>query len=172
MNNKQTLYIIFGALVVALIAIIAVKAHNSSRTQNQNAATSQTPAPAANTQIAGPAGNANPVPPPPAASLDSGIQGKITIGPTCPGPLRQDQIDQCADKPYQTTINVETADGAKIITKFTSAADGTFKVALAPGTYLLTSASSVRIPSFGGEKVTVAAHKYSAITLMFDSGLR
>ncbi len=101
----------------------------------------------------------------------SGIEGTVKIGPTCGGPIGGD-VSGCEDKPYQTTINVKTADGSRIITTFKSGVDGTFRVRLDPGTYLLTSGTSGRLPSLSPETVVVKANEYTHIDLTFDSGIR
>jgi len=116
-----------------------------------------------------PASNQNNAIPP--VTLTSGIQGTVTIGPTCP--VQRDPPDpNCNDKPYQATIKVQTADGQKQITQFTTGSDGKFKVSLAPGTYLLVPANAQVYPRAGSQQVTVEKNKYTPVTIMYDSGIR
>lgn len=101
----------------------------------------------------------------------SGIMGKIVLGPTCPavGPGME---NECQDKPYQATVAVKTSDGTKEITKFTSDAEGNFKVSLAPGDYLLVPISIGR--SFFGkpQNVTVKEGEFTSVTIPYDTGIR
>jgi hypothetical protein len=104
-------------------------------------------------------------------TLTSGIEGKITLGPTCPV-QRVPPDPNCADKPYQATVIVKTADGQKEITHFTSQTDGSFKQALKPGTYLLEPVNTQVYPRGLQQTVTVNANTYSQITITYDTGIR
>lgn len=108
---------------------------------------------------------------PPSPNLQSGIEGTITIGPTCPVE-RIPPDPNCADKPYQAAIKVQTADGQKTITQFTSGADGTFKVYLPPGNYLLVPVNSGMLPRAGEQTVRVEKNAFTKVTITFDSGIR
>ncbi len=113
-----------------------------------------------------------PTPPPsPDKTLTSGITGSILIGPTCPV-QRNPPDPNCADRPYQATVIVKTADGQKELTRFTSDANGKFKVSLSPGAYLLVPISSNVYPRGESQAVMVAANKFTEITISFDSGIR
>lgn len=109
-----------------------------------------------------------PVPP---ASINSGIQGTITIGPTCPVE-RIPPDPACADKAYQATVKIETADGSKQISQFTANADGKFKVNLNPGDYLLVPQSGGAYPRAQTVAVRVLNDQYSTVIITFDSGIR
>lgn len=105
------------------------------------------------------------------ASLSSGITGKITIGPTCavqPVPSNP----SCDPQPYQATVIVKTADGQNEITRFTSKADGTFKVTLNPGNYLLVPVNAGPLPRGSQQSATVEKNKFTQINLIYDSGIR
>src|SRR5207237_5027505 len=70
----------------------------------------------------------------PAAQPGTGIQGMVQIGPTCP----VERINSpCPPHPLAATVVVRDAAGAELA-RFTSGADGRFKVNLRPGTYGLT----------------------------------
>ena len=66
------------------------------------------------------------------SSRDTGIEGRITIGPSTPVA----RAGEPSTRPYQTTIAVLDADGREV-TRFATDADGRFRVLLAPGTYRL-----------------------------------
>lgn len=101
----------------------------------------------------------------------SGIMGKIVLGPTCPavGPGME---NECQDKQYQATVAVKTGDGVKEITRFTSDAQGNFKVSLAPGDYLLESVSNNRFPFAKPQSVTVVKGEFTSVTISYDTGIR
>jgi len=64
------------------------------------------------------------------------VHGLVTAGPTCP--VVTDPPDpSCADRPVEGATLVVTTDGGSEVMRVTSAADGTFSFALAPGTYRL-----------------------------------
>lgn len=104
-------------------------------------------------------------------TLASGIEGKVTLGPTCPVE-RIPPDPNCADKPYQATVIVKTADGQTEITRFTSQANGTFKQALKPGTYLLVPVSAQVYPRGLQQTVAVSENTYTQVTITYDTGIR
>jgi len=102
--------------------------------------------------------------------VNSGITGNVTIGPTCPVE-RIPPDPNCEDKPYQANlIAVETTSNKQ--TNFKSSEDGTFKVDLLPGEYLIKNANTAILPRMSDYEVTVSANKYTELKLEFDSGIR
>jgi hypothetical protein len=100
------------------------------------------------------------------SATDSGIQGKAIYGPTCPvqrvgGPSCQ--------RPYSGEIVIRQGD--RTVTTISSATDGTFRVALPPGEYSISSAGT-GLPIVKPFDVTVKPHTFTTITVMFDSGIR
>jgi len=100
------------------------------------------------------------------STSDSGIQGKAIYGPTCPvqrvgGPSCQ--------RPYSGEIVIRQGD--RTVTTFRSAADGTFRVGLAPGAYTIAS-TGTGLPIVKPFDVTVQPHAFTTVTVMFDSGIR
>lgn len=76
--------------------------------------------------------------PTPAASVPAGavgISGLVHAGPTCPVVRPGDS--SCADRPVAGAVLVVTTAAGTEVARATSAADGTFSVALAPGDYIL-----------------------------------
>ena len=113
----------------------------------------------------------NPVTPgaPANSTGDSGIQGQITLGPACPGPVRAE--NPCPDRPYQTTITVLDQEN-KVVTQFQSDTQGIFNVVLPPGTYILHPASSAVMPRSGDQTVTVIQGQFTQVNIVYDSGMR
>ena len=112
-----------------------------------------------------------PSPTPTPVVVTSGIEGKITIGPTCPVE-RVPPDPNCADKPYQATIVVKTADEQQELSSFSSDQDGTFKVKLAPGTYMLVPENKGIYPRGQSQKVVVKVNNFTQVNISFDSGIR
>ena len=101
-----------------------------------------------------------------AGGTDSGIQGTVTYGPTCP--VQHVGGPSCV-RPYSAEIAVR--QGTRTVTTFHSAANGAFRVSLQPGTYSLAS-TRTGLPTLKPLDVTVQPHTYTTITVMFDSGIR
>ena len=106
----------------------------------------------------------------PATSLNSGIQGTVQVGPTCP----VERIDSpCPPRPLATTVVVRNSQGNEV-KRFHSAADGHFKVELAPGTYTLVGlpVGASFLPRPIPTTATVAEGTYTTVTVEYDSGIR
>ncbi|MEX2014133.1 MAG: hypothetical protein WD896_02140, partial [Parcubacteria group bacterium] len=104
--------------------------------------------------------------------LSSGIQGKVLVGPTCPVVQTPPQGD-CDDKPFQTNLMLVAPDG-RIAKAFSTNAKGEFKVSVAPGSYLVSSAAGndgLTSCSKGGY-IEVKANSYTQVTINCDSGIR
>lgn len=107
----------------------------------------------------------NPTPTP-----NSGIEGTVTEGPMCPGP-EQIGNNTCPDKPYQTTITVLGAN-KKEIAQIQTDANGQFKIALEPGTYVLQPAPGKPLPRAGDQTVEVIGGQYTQVMIVYDTGMR
>jgi hypothetical protein len=103
-------------------------------------------------------------------ATDSGIEGLVLIGPTCP--VEQAGQD-CDDEPYAGSVKIIEASSGKVVTTVRSDDDGKFRVPLAPGSYRLEPvAASGGIPYGKPIDVVVRPHMYAAVTVSFDSGIR
>ena len=102
-------------------------------------------------------------------SGDSGIEGRVTIGPTCP--VVQEN-SPCPDQPFQARIDV-LRDG-DVVTSFKSGEDGNFRVPLEPGTYTLQGVSPGEgVPPYATPvDVIVSAGAFTQVDIVFDSGIR
>ena len=99
----------------------------------------------------------------------SGIQGQALVGPACPGPVHIDT--PCPDMPYAGYLMVLDQAGntaAEIQTK----EDGSFQLALPPGTYRITTPPGKPLPSLSPLEVKVEAGQYTTVQLHLDSGMR
>jgi hypothetical protein len=105
-------------------------------------------------------------------SLDSGIEGQVLAGPQCP--VVQD-ASPCPDEPIVASIDVlEPASGERVI-RFSSDADGRFRVDLAPGQYRLDPLRPSQdnpFPVGEPQTVTVDEGEYAEIVILYDTGIR
>lgn len=100
-------------------------------------------------------------------TLTSGIQGKILLGPTSP------VCTVSCYSPYQADVIVRDTLG-NALTSFHSIGDGTFKITLAPGTYILDPQEKTKkpFPYAGQQTASVTANTFTQITIIYDTGLR
>ena len=99
---------------------------------------------------------------------DSGIEGKVLIGPLCPV-VRPGE--ECPDEPYQATLTVNDLNGNKV-TQVQSDENGQFKIPLAPGDYILHPETPNGIPSAQEQPVSVTAGTFTEVVVNYDSGIR
>jgi hypothetical protein len=104
--------------------------------------------------------------------VDTGVEGIVTIGPTCPV-MHYPPDDTCADKPYQTAlVIVGGAHGSTSKITVHTDAKGYFSQELAPGTYTISSQTGVVMPRLAPVTFVVTTHKLVSLNLQFDSGIR
>lgn len=100
----------------------------------------------------------------------SGIEGQVLIGPACPGPVTIDS--PCPDQPYQATLTILTADGGRIGQVTTDDA-GRFRLALAPGSYIIHPEPPKQGLGYAPDQpVEVAAGEFAPVEIVYDSGMR
>ncbi len=116
---------------------------------------------------------------------ESGIEGHVLIGPTCPVSRSG---EGCEDQPYQARITV-LDEGGQTVNSLLTEADGHFKLVLEPGTYVLrpenldsTAAEgesgafslprSQQYPFAEEQKVIVMEGQFTPVDIVFDSGIR
>jgi hypothetical protein len=102
------------------------------------------------------------------ARLDSGLHARVLFGPTCPV---QRVGDSCI-RPYQATIRILREPAHELVATMRSAADGRFSVRLTPGRYLLEPRAGRPYPRSRPQTVTVHAHRFTNVTINYDSGIR
>jgi len=103
------------------------------------------------------------------AASDSGIRGRVVIGPSCPV---QVVGENCADKPYATDLRVIEPSTKEQVATTSSGANGRFEVALPAGRYRLEPPGSATLPRAAPVEVVVPPHRYATTTIRFDSGIR
>lgn len=106
-----------------------------------------------------------------AAAPSSGIRGRVLIGPTCPV-QRVPPDPRCGPRPLSTRLVVLRASDRRRVGSVRSRRDGRFGIRLRPGRYWVRPARSGGYPFARPVLVTVRAHHFSRVTIMFDSGIR
>jgi hypothetical protein len=99
----------------------------------------------------------------------TGARGTATVGPTCPVE-RTPPDPNCAARAYAGTFVVESVGGTRVA-QFTTAADGSYSVALPPGSYQVRVDDANRLPSMAPRAFTVG-DGWSVVDLSLDSGIR
>ena len=104
------------------------------------------------------------------ASTDSGITGKVLVGPMCPVMI---EGQECPDQPYQATITVNSPEGRKIV-RFQTDAQGNFTIPIPSGKYMLHPETPKGVPyPFADDKsFVVLPGEFTRIIVLYDSGLR
>ncbi|HZJ42021.1 MAG TPA: Gmad2 immunoglobulin-like domain-containing protein [Patescibacteria group bacterium] len=103
---------------------------------------------------------------------DSGVEGVVTLGPTCPVMRVGDTT--CNDNPYATTIQIFLSGSAKSspFTTVNSDKNGAYKVMLPPGEYAFQPVGGSTLPYCETKNITVNAEKITKVDLTCDTGIR
>jgi len=99
---------------------------------------------------------------------DSGVQGEVRIGPVSP----VEQPGAQNDAPYAAALRIKKASGGKVVAETRSAADGSFRVALPPGEYILEPVNGDPLPIAQSQEFTVAPGRFTTVRVDYDSGIR
>jgi hypothetical protein len=99
---------------------------------------------------------------------DAGIAGEVRIGPTCP----VERPGKVCERPYRATITIQREPGHTLVARVRSSATGHFRIALAPGRYLLLPQNGHPYPRSSPVLTTVHSHRYTAVLISYDSGIR
>jgi len=106
-------------------------------------------------------------------SPPSGIEGVVVLGPTCPvesTPGANDPVP-CVT-PYSAQLVVLDGENA-VVARVTSSADGTFRVNLPPGEYIVAPATGTdSYPIANPVSVTVVNGQFVPIEVNYDTGIR
>ena len=103
-------------------------------------------------------------------TLQTGIRGTVTIGPTCP----VEQPGEVCVEPYEADLRIECADGSDILT-VRSDADGEFEVRLPPGEYHIVPLQpdpASPFPVASPVDVVVPAEGSTEVHIDYDTGIR
>lgn len=107
--------------------------------------------------------------PPMAPSADSGVQGYIVVGPSCP--VMQVGVP-CPDRPYSATLSILSDGGVPRVSQVHADAAGYYRVVLVPGRYVLHPESQGALPRASEINFAVEAHRFTRLDVVYDSGIR
>ncbi len=109
--------------------------------------------------------DATPMPP-------SGINGTVILGPTCPTGSEPGAYDPvpCLT-PYAAQLVVLDGNNA-VVTRISSGEDGTFRVDLPPGDYVIAPQGGDPYPIAQPLHVNVAVGEYVDVQINYDTGIR
>ncbi len=103
-------------------------------------------------------------------TLEAGIRGTVTLGPTCP----VEQPGEVCVEPYEVDLQIECPDGSDIVT-IRSDADGEFEVRLPPGEYRIVPLQpdpTSPFPFASPVDVVVPADGFVEVQIDYDTGIR
>jgi hypothetical protein len=104
---------------------------------------------------------------------DSGVTGQVHLGPQCPV---ENPGKQCEDKPaanvaVTVAMRMPTSSGPSgaVVARATTDARGTYRIAVAPGAYVVTADAGM---SCAPTDARVREHAYSTVDISCDTGIR
>jgi hypothetical protein len=101
----------------------------------------------------------------PGTAVASGIFGTVIVIPTCPGPIGS--ASECA---HPASLPIEVVKGTKVVVRTRSRANGSFRVNVRPGRYIVRAiAAAGRTRRVASKHVTVPAKGYVRATLIVVS---
>ena len=105
------------------------------------------------------------------ASVKTGIRGTATAGPVCPVE-RVPPDAGCAPRPViGATVDVRDADGKQVAQAHTGS-DGTFLVAVPPGTYTVSAEATTGIMHAPAAQSVTVTDGVALVELRYDTGIR
>ena len=103
----------------------------------------------------------------------SGVVGVVRLGPQCP---LESEDDPCTDQPavgarvtVARRIPGDSRAAGEVVARATTDADGTFRVAVAPGNYVVTADAGMSCELMDAR---VTAGAYSKVDVPCDTGIR
>ncbi len=96
-----------------------------------------------------------------------GIEGHVTIGPTCPV---EREGSPCPPGTWSGTVRATASDGS--VQDTVTAADGSYQLALAPGTYTVTPVVAGAGPPIAKPVTVSVTSVMQQLDLQLDSGIR
>lgn len=159
MRDHRTRWGVAAVLVLGVLTACASSARSGGAPTSPAPATETAPAPTPVVTLV------------PASTLAarSGVRVTATIGPTCAGPVRPDQV---CTQPYAGEFVVTDQSGREIA-RFVTDEQGEAAIDLPPGEYLLIPKfdPSMRLTATA-RQVIVPADGYAVVTFDLDTGIR
>ncbi len=104
---------------------------------------------------------------------NSGVRGTVMLGPMCPV-MRDPPDPNCADKPYETTVQVIAIGSSKSSPFATVESDkeGNYKIMLPSGEYALQPVGGSVMPRCETKNITIKPNVILEANLSCDTGIR
>ena len=109
----------------------------------------------------------------PAAEIPSGVTGLVHLGPQCPVEIVG---EPCMDQPaphvaltVSEQIPGESYTAGKVVARGTTDADGNFRIAVAPGEYVVTAGAGMSCELMDAR---VSKGAYADVDIPCDTGIR
>jgi hypothetical protein len=101
---------------------------------------------------------------------DAGVRGVVTLGPMCPV---ESVVSPCPDRPV-AGVRVQALQGEEVVAETRTASDGTFRVALDPGDYVIRAIVEPGGPGMFAKPVAVQVpqHTFVNVSVLVDTGIR
>jgi hypothetical protein len=101
----------------------------------------------------------------------AGIVGTTAITRGCPA---VSSVTACPQRPLSANLVVTSADGRDVVARSRSSADGSFRMELPAGTYLLSASNLAGdpLPRAQPQAVEVLDGRFTRVLVEFDSGVR
>jgi hypothetical protein len=103
---------------------------------------------------------------------DSGVKGRVTVYPTCPGPYPYPDGADCGPEGIPATIKVKRLPQRDLVKVIHAGKHGRFKTRLVPGHYRLLADPHGHAMYCPRRTVTVEAHEFRQRGIGCDSGMR
>ncbi len=104
-----------------------------------------------------------------APAAQSGVEGTVTYGPTCPVARAG---SPCPPRPWQGTVRALGLDGVTVRGTVATDKAGVFKMDLPPGGYFITPVTPEGPPTTKLRRLSVMAGAYTSVELSVDTGIR
>lgn len=106
----------------------------------------------------------------PVSAEKSGVEGRVQVTPSCPGPQKIDQ-PACTSGLPGLVVKLLTPYG-KTLKKTTTDQDGVFLLVVPPGSYVARIEVQGMYPRCPEQDVVVAKNQMTRVELTCDSGMR
>lgn len=105
-----------------------------------------------------------------APEADSGIRGRVLVGPSCPVVQAG---ETCPDQPYPASLDVVSPAG-RLVARLEADERGEFAVSLPAGTYTLAASAADDAPLPWAEplEIDIRSGAWTEVTVRMDSGIR
>ena len=104
-------------------------------------------------------------------SMNSGVRGTISLGPTCPV-MREPPDPACADKPYATAIVAYREGVSTPYLIGNSDSTGKFSLPLPTGKFTLQAGGPSSLPRCAPVTVSVIKNAWTTMNISCDTGIR